>query len=115
MKEPGRRVMEEQEPSGSMTLHWRGERSQAPTEWRLSPWKKGRTHVQLALWQHFNAYFKKMSGLASKKLEAVMALSVLPWRSVQWNPTSALQEVAISRLAPDDREPWDSLRPLLPQ
>lgn len=77
--------------------------------------EEGRIHVQLALWQHFKTYFKKMSGLASKKLEVVMALSVLPWRSVQWNPTSALQEVAISRLAPDDREPWDSLRPLLPQ
>lgn len=39
MSEPGRRVMEEQEPSGSITLHWRGERSHALTEWRLSPWK----------------------------------------------------------------------------
>ncbi|KAF3837043.1 hypothetical protein F7725_004507 [Dissostichus mawsoni] len=27
----------------------------------------------------------------------------------------AEQEVAISRLVPDDKEPWDSLRPLLPQ
>lgn len=69
-----------------------------------------RIHVQLVLWQLFNIYFKKMSGL-----ELVMALSVLPWKSVQWNLTSVLQEVAISRLVPDDKEPWDSLRPLLPQ
>lgn len=48
-------------------------------------------------------------------LEMVMAQSVLPWRSIRWNLTSALQEVAISRLVPDDKEPWDSLRPLLPQ
>lgn len=38
MSEPERRVMEEQEPSGSITLHWRGDRSHGPTEWRLSPW-----------------------------------------------------------------------------
>lgn len=107
--------MEEQEPSGSMTLHWRGERSQAPTEWRLSAWKKGEFMFS---WRYGNIsilILKNEWAGKQKKLEVVMALSVLPWRSVQWNPTSALQEVAISRLAPDDREPWDSLRPLLPQ
>lgn len=36
--------------------------------------EEGRIHVHLALWQHFNTYFKNMSGLASKKLEVVMAL-----------------------------------------
>lgn len=41
MNEPGRRVMEEQEPSGSITLHWRDERSHGPTEWRLSAWMYG--------------------------------------------------------------------------
>lgn len=69
-------------------------------------------------WRYGNIsiFILKTSGLASKKkLEMVMALSMLPWRSVQWNSTSALQDVAISRLAPDDRDPWDSLRPLLPQ
>lgn len=34
MEAPGRRVMEEQEPSGSTTLQFLGERSH--TEWRLS-------------------------------------------------------------------------------
>lgn len=36
MEAPGRRVMEEQEPSGSSTLQCLDERSHAPTEWRLS-------------------------------------------------------------------------------
>lgn len=112
MSEPGRRLMEEQEPSGSTTLHWRPDRSHAATEWRFSPW----TGAQFMLtWCYGNFSTltykkKKMSGL-----EMVMARSVLPWRPIRWNLTSVLQEVAISRLVPDDREPWDSLRPLLPQ
>lgn len=36
MEAPGRRVIEEQEPSGSITLQCLGERSHTPTEWRLS-------------------------------------------------------------------------------
>lgn len=36
MEAPGRRVMEEQEPSGSITLQCLEERSHTPTEWRLS-------------------------------------------------------------------------------
>ncbi len=36
MEAPGRRVREEQEPSGSITLQCLGERSHTPTEWRLS-------------------------------------------------------------------------------
>lgn len=54
MSEPERRVMDEQEPSGSVTLHWRGDRSHGPTEWRLSPWTLRRTRVQLVLWKLFN-------------------------------------------------------------
>lgn len=66
MNEPGRRVMEEQEPSGSITLHWRGERSQEPTEWRLSPWKYGEFMFS---WRYGNIsiFILKTSGLASKK------------------------------------------------
>lgn len=67
-----------------------------------------------------------MSGLARKNINNLSLLwwlyqaqgSVLPWWSVQRNLTSVLPaelEVAISRLVPDDKEPWDSLRPLLPQ
>lgn len=36
MEAPGLRVIEEQEPSGSITLQCLGERSHTPTEWRLS-------------------------------------------------------------------------------
>lgn len=36
MEAPGRRVMEEQEPSGTITLQCLGARSHTPTEWRLS-------------------------------------------------------------------------------
>lgn len=36
MEAPGRRVIFEHEPSGSITLHCLGARSHTPTEWRLS-------------------------------------------------------------------------------